>query len=926
MKSASHQLSLSEEQQIFVSKALSGNNILVDACVGSGKTTAIQALCDAYPTDTKILYLTYNKLLKLDAKAKITNTNVTVTNYHGFAAAILRKKGVHVGVSDMIQTFNTLKPEIEVYDVLVLDEYQDIESELAQMLEYIKSRNPQMQIVAVGDMDQKIYDKTTLDVKDFIEGFLGNHISLKFTQCFRLPSELAEKLGRIWNKTINGINQSCVVEEIDLERVVDFLSNQEPKNILCLGARKGCLSRALNMLEKKCPEKFNKKTVYASIRDSGDVGAGATEPDETSAIFTTFDSCKGLERKICVVFDFTESYWHTRIKEPLSSQKIIRNIFCVAASRGKDKILFVNQGEELLSEESLSNTEEVCDTFKDVDISSMFDFKYKEDVEKCFSLLETRSVPMDDTTEIDIKTTDNLIDLSPCIGIYQEAIFFSNYNIDKNIDFLIGLKKFAKTGLQNRDEITLDEKILLQTAIETDHNRYTTQVKPPIVSTPERIQLVKRLSTEFSPNEQVQVECSIKFGSDSSGKKGFYARGLVDVLKNDIVYELKFVSELKHEHFLQCACYVVALGLEKGVLWNVRKNEQFEISIPNKKEFLDAVAKAITKSKINAHHTHENEVIGIIDTETTWNDQVMSIGLVLADAKTFQVLGHKYYIIDPEYRSGGMYSHSLSVGKNYVSNYTSRENAIFEIKNLIRDNNISSLFAYNASFDMNHLPELEHVVKWYDIMKLAAYKQYNKMIPQSADCYGTGRLKKNFGVEAITRLLTKNPNSRETHNALLDAFDELEIMRLLGHAIDVYRQNALCEKNTPRKRRQDTPSSYDRTSSNRAVSTTTNNFSFYSPDWRFSDVDSVKSPTNKRMFTVKELAIASKMSESQIYNLIYSGELIAEKINGKFQIEEEEIYRYNKYHRKEELLNLASWIGMGVIALIFAAIIISILW
>ena len=40
------------------------------------------------------------------------------------------------------------------------------------------------------------------------------------------------------------------------------------------------------------------------------------------------------------------------------------------------------------------------------------------------------------------------------------------------------------------------------------------------------------------------------------------------VIKNDIVYELKFVSELTHEHFLQCASYVVALGLEKGILWN----------------------------------------------------------------------------------------------------------------------------------------------------------------------------------------------------------------------------------------------------------------------------------------------------------------------------------------------------------------------
>ena len=399
--------SLSDEQQSFICEALGGNNVLVDACVGSGKTTAIQELCNAYPVDTKILYLTYNKLLKIDAKSKITSKNVTVTNYHGFASSALRKKGVRVGVSDLIQTFNAIKPETDIYDVLVLDEYQDIDLELSQMLEYIKSTNPTMQIIAVGDIDQKIYDKTSLDIKEFIGDFLGNHIKLKFTKCFRLSSELAEKLGRIWKKTIVGMNSNCNVDEVDILHVVDFLSAQDPKDILCLGSRKGYMSRVLNILESKYPEKFNKKTVYASIQDTGDAGAGATEPNESSAIFTTFDSCKGLERKICIVFDFTESYWHTRVSEPLTSQEIIRNVFCVAASRGKEKIFFVKSDEEMLSEDSLLNIVPKSKHLKDMDISSMFDFKYKEDLEFCYSLLDINQILKDDFTEIDIKTDDD---------------------------------------------------------------------------------------------------------------------------------------------------------------------------------------------------------------------------------------------------------------------------------------------------------------------------------------------------------------------------------------------------------------------------------------------------------------------------------------------------------------------------------------
>ena len=74
---------LSTEQESFIQTALTGKNILVDACIGSGKTTAIQRLCDEMPTNKNILYLTYNKLLKIDAQSKIHNHNVTVTNYHG---------------------------------------------------------------------------------------------------------------------------------------------------------------------------------------------------------------------------------------------------------------------------------------------------------------------------------------------------------------------------------------------------------------------------------------------------------------------------------------------------------------------------------------------------------------------------------------------------------------------------------------------------------------------------------------------------------------------------------------------------------------------------------------------------------------------------------------------------------------------------
>lgn len=802
-------LQLSSEQQLFIDKALQGHNILVDACIGSGKTTAIQNLCNKFSNTKKILYLTYNRLLKVDAKSKIKKKNVTVTNYHGFAYMSLKKINVSAGIPELIQTFIQKKPPVGEYDILIIDEYQDIEQELAELLQLIKNCNPNMQIIAVGDMEQKIYDKTTLNVELFMKEFLEEYLTLRFTQCFRLSDGLASMLGRVWKKEIKGVNDSCKVEEMTKEKVVSFLAEQNPADILCLGARTGIMADTLNSLEERYSHKFNKKTVYATILDNDSMGK--TQPKEDSAIFTTYDSSKGLERKICVVFDFTESYWQIRVSKPQQSYIILRNIFCVAASRGKSRIIFVKPEDTMLSERTLSTFVETNQKFHNIGIREMFEFKYKEDVEKCFSQLKIHRLPQPDNSPIDIKSTDDLIDLSPCIGIYQEAVFFGNYQIDADIKLRLLLNP-ELAGLYTKEvrDSSLDEKILFLTSLETRQNRYITQVITPLVNE-EQSELIKaRLKTKLNIDENAQVECQIDFSNEENGNIRFSARGFADVVKDDVVYELKFVSQLTHEHFLQCAVYMVAMNLKKGILWNTRDNTLYEIEIPDRKAFMDKVTKAVTKGMIERYYEpdkksqkvhkklkkvhkessekemkeHMIDKFAVIDTETNWNDEVMSIGIVIADSETKKKIDEIYYIIDPEYKVGGMYSDELQLDKE-KAHITNRKQALKEIKKWLNTYHVRKLFAYNASFDKRHLPEYSEY-KWYDIMRLAAYRQYNLAIPSSADCFKTGRLKRGYGVEDILKMLSKNKRYRETHNAVLDAQDELEIIRLLGHDIIEY--------------------------------------------------------------------------------------------------------------------------------------------
>lgn len=591
-------MKLSPEQKKFIDIALNGENILVEACIGSGKTTAIQALCNELGSDKSILYLTYNKLLKLDAQEKIKRTNVKVTNYHGFVYPYLLQNNIKCGLSDSISTLVRHKLPIKHFDVLIVDEYQDIERDFAELLEYVKTTNPNMQLILVGDMSQKIYDKTSLDVEEWVKGFLGKHRVLEFTQCFRLQQGLATKLGIIWNKHIVGVNNSCEVETMSLSGVTEFLSKQSPKDILCLGKRDGNMSIVLNNLEENYPRVYNKNTVYASIRDSE--ASPTTSKYKNIAIFTTFDGCKGMERPICIVFDWDREYYKIRGRQPNMNLDILKNIFCVAASRGKKKIIFVKDSSPILSEDDFLRPVKQ-EKLEHVTISDMFSFKYIEDVMDCYSMLDTTKIS-ECGREINIKSQDGLIDLSPCIGVYQEVLFFKNYKIDAALKMLLSekyLKKFNKYNqnkyeeeLKKSLELSLGEKILLVTALETHQNRYIEQVQYPFVSESQDEQLIERLSSRLDENDTVQEDCLFDI-------KSIKVTGRCDVIKEDCIWELKFTSELSMEHFLQLAMYLIGFKKQVGYLWNTRTDELYQVSIKGDKieGFKDKVYKTITKTR-----------------------------------------------------------------------------------------------------------------------------------------------------------------------------------------------------------------------------------------------------------------------------------------------------------------------------------------
>lgn len=587
---------LSEEQQAFIQQAGRGSNILVDACIGSGKTTAIQTLCSIL-TGKRILYLTYNALLKLDAKAKIQSRNARVTNYHGFAMGELLAYGRKVGIPELLSVYNQLKPKLtRNYDLMVLDEYQDLATDSAEVLLHIKESCPGMQIISVGDMAQKLYDHTTLDVQSFLGDLMGDYVPMEFTKCFRLNAEHAAMLSRIWGKKIVGVNQDCEVVHMTDKEVREFASRLNPSDFLVLGSGEGQKRTKLqNYLEENFPDKFNPSTVWAKKK-----GDNRPVPNENCCIFTTYDGCKGMERPVCIIYDWEVSYWESRLEKTNTRYEIMRNVFCVAASRGKSLIIFVTDKNEtgFLTEEVLAHPVKENTEFSDMAIDDMFGYKYAEDVDRAYKTLSVSQVK-EPSTLVPASLTYKMIDLGGCINYYLLAGYFRNYRLETSISYQLG-RPGREHLSRNYLAWNVYQKIQYLMQLETLQNRYFNQVPTPFITREAESMIRDRLAEHLPDDVLAQRHCQIRFYNKEkrSYRHLFDVEGYCDIIYENQPWSVIFSEEINHDDCLKMGVCLASLGYKSGRILNVMTGEVLEISIPDVLTFLDKAVIAVTKGNV----------------------------------------------------------------------------------------------------------------------------------------------------------------------------------------------------------------------------------------------------------------------------------------------------------------------------------------
>ena len=185
----------------------------------------------------------------------------------------------------------------------------------------------------------------------------------------------------------------------------------------------------------------------------------------------------------------------------------------------------------------------------------------------------------------------------------------------------------------------------------------------------------------------------------------------------------------------------------------------------------------------------KNYRFAVLDCETNNEDQVISVGVVIVDGE-FNVLEGLYYILYPECHVAGMFSHMLYYVKEPAPVIDKRLNIINNLIMKLKYYNVKSIYAYNATFDKRHLPEL-HGFQWIDIMRIARNRRFNIKLPKQLPTYQNGCIKKGYSVEKMYRYLTNEKDYQETHNAIMDAVAELIIMKVLSIDFSIYENYAI---------------------------------------------------------------------------------------------------------------------------------------
>lgn len=352
----------SDEQQQAVRCIMNGNNLIVSATAGSGKTTAVFYIAKAFP-DKIIILLTYNNRLSAETTHKMKAlgiTNLVVFTYHAAMCAFYDPRCQNDrAVRDLV--LSCAAPPIReiAYDLMIYDEVQDMTPTYFEICCKLRRDNvpPSKQelcMAVFGDENQCIFQYNNADERYLTMANLlsvGNSrpwVKCAFSTSHRVTREIANvinytmrkkehmlavKSGQRVRYVIGNTWEENYKKSEPYRLVAEYLEVAEPGQIFVLvpSINMPAAKKLENMLKRHPPNGRTSTPIYVPSNEDERV----REDTVTSGkiVFSSFHQSKGLERDYVLVLSFDKSYFDFYNKS--DDPNVCPNPLYVAATRAK---------------------------------------------------------------------------------------------------------------------------------------------------------------------------------------------------------------------------------------------------------------------------------------------------------------------------------------------------------------------------------------------------------------------------------------------------------------------------------------------------------------------------------------------------------------------------------------------------------------
>lgn len=394
----------SEEQQLAIDTLLySKDNLIIDACAGSGKTTTILHLASSAPHD-QFLVLVYNRRLMVETEERVEALglrNITILNYHTlgvryYTSECATDQGLKRVVEDDMSVVNGMA--LPDFSALVLDEQQDMTPILKRFVDKVirdkgyASRTKQLtgvqhhlRMVVLGDRRQELYGFNNADsrfltmaARPEVFGYINREAwkSADLTTSRRLTQQNVDFINQQMLKMPPGLAMRAVKEHDEhgnpyprpryvicdpsqdiVDEVLRLLdsTNLSPADLIVLAPSVRGSSAAIFLANALALRDI---PVFRSDSDNSDV---APKVARGKVLICTYHQAKGIERRAAIVLGFDQDYhtWYNKVAEPPTATS---NPQYVAATRAIEYLVLIhNYKRPALPFVSLESIEASCD-------------------------------------------------------------------------------------------------------------------------------------------------------------------------------------------------------------------------------------------------------------------------------------------------------------------------------------------------------------------------------------------------------------------------------------------------------------------------------------------------------------------------------------------------------------------------------------